>query len=258
MFNKLVISTNEKRKKRIARFFCGTAVIYAAVTTGVLALTVAVSNPRLADGGERAMTLLTPPPPPAPASVAPHQEAAPFHPAAAPDPRNPAPLDDVIKAPVPTIPQVNAPSVEGDPHAVGGIEGVNGGPGVGVPGAALNIGDPTPPPRAVEPPHPAPVAPVDTSHPLRLPSKVLQGKALERHKPDYPALARQIRLEGSVSVEVVIGPDGRVEAARAVNGHPLLISAAVQAAALWRFQPTLLNEVPVRVTGVIVFNFSLQ
>ena len=71
-------------------------------------------------------------------------------------------------------------------------------------------------------------------------------------------MAIQVKIEGSVSVEVVISPEGRVEAARAVSGHPLLKPAAVEAARLWRFQPTLLNNSPVRVTGIITFVFKLN
>ncbi len=63
MFNKLVVSTNERRRGRIARFFFGTSAIYAMVIAGVLALSVMVSTPRLADTGEHMLALLAPPPP---------------------------------------------------------------------------------------------------------------------------------------------------------------------------------------------------
>jgi TonB family protein len=86
---------------------------------------------------------------------------------------------------------------------------------------------------------------------------VLQGKAIERRKPIYPKLAQQIHLQGDVSIEVMIAPDGHVESARIVSGHPMLSEWAREAALGWRFQPTLLNQVPVRVTGVIVFVFKL-
>jgi TonB family protein len=93
---------------------------------------------------------------------------------------------------------------------------------------------------------------------VRLTSTVLQGKAIERRTPNYPPLARQIHLSGSVSVEVMLGLDGHVETARAISGHPLLVTAAVDAARGWRFEPTRLNGTPVRVSGVIVFNFTMQ
>jgi protein TonB len=99
---------------------------------------------------------------------------------------------------------------------------------------------------------------VDDNKPVRLVSTVLQGKAIVRQTPDYPPLAKQIRLAGPVQVEIMVSPDGRVESVRVVSGHPLLSAAAVKAAYGWRFGPTILNGTPVRVTGVIVFNFTLE
>jgi len=99
---------------------------------------------------------------------------------------------------------------------------------------------------------------VDDQKPLRMTSVVLQGKAIERVVPAYPELLKRIKLQGDVSVEVIISPEGQVESARAVSGHPMLAASAVDAARRWRFQPTLLNNVPVRVTGVILFVFKLS
>jgi TonB family protein len=92
--------------------------------------------------------------------------------------------------------------------------------------------------------------------PLKVSGAILQGKAIERKIPDYPQLARQIHLEGQVVVEVVISPDGRVESAHAISGHPLFVKAATDAAWGWRFQPTMIGDVPVRVTGVLTFVFK--
>ena len=86
---------------------------------------------------------------------------------------------------------------------------------------------------------------------------MLQGKAIQRVVPTYPELAKRIRLQGDVSVEVIISPEGRVESAREVQGHPMFVGAALDAARRWRFGPTFLNGVPVRVTGVITFVFKL-
>jgi protein TonB len=87
---------------------------------------------------------------------------------------------------------------------------------------------------------------------------LLQGKVIERRVPIYPELARRIRLQGDVAVEVIISPEGRVESVRAVSGHPMLTQSALDAARIWRFAPTFLNGVPVRVTGVITFAFKLN
>jgi len=116
-------------------------------------------------------------------------------------------------------------------------------------------------PVVSEPPRPETPKPstrqVETAKPLPVSSTVLQGKAIERVVPVYPEIPRKIRLQGDVSLEVIISPEGRVEAVRVVSGHPLLVNAARDAARGWRFEPTILNGVPVRVTGVITFVFKL-
>jgi protein TonB len=94
--------------------------------------------------------------------------------------------------------------------------------------------------------------------PVRISSTVLQGKAIDKIVPIYPPLAKQIRMQGEVSVEVIISPEGRVESVRIVSGHPMFVTAAGDAARRWRFEPTILNGVPVRVTGVITFVFKLN
>jgi Ca-activated chloride channel homolog len=86
---------------------------------------------------------------------------------------------------------------------------------------------------------------------------VLNGKALSLPKPDYPATARAARATGTVIVEVTVDETGKVIAARASNGHPLLKAAAVAAARQARFAPTKLSGQPVQVTGVINYNFAL-
>jgi TonB family protein len=61
-----------------------------------------------------------------------------------------------------------------------------------------------------------------------------------------------------VSVEVVIDEGGNVVAAKAVSGHPLLQSAAVSASRQARFAPTKLQGEPVKVKGLITYNFVKQ
>ena len=61
-------------------------------------------------------------------------------------------------------------------------------------------------------------------------------KVKKQVKPQYPALAVQLKLSGTVKVAVVVAPDGKVTSARAVGGPPLLIPAAVDAANHWEFE----------------------
>jgi VWFA-related protein/TonB family protein len=86
---------------------------------------------------------------------------------------------------------------------------------------------------------------------------VLNGKAVSLPKPQYPPNARSMRASGNVTVEVLLDEGGKVVSARAVDGHPLLRSAAVAAARLATFTPTILSGQPVRVVGAITYKFTL-
>lgn len=83
----------------------------------------------------------------------------------------------------------------------------------------------------------------------------VNGKASSLTKPSYPAAARAVRATGAVNVQVTIDEDGEVVTASAVSGHPLLRRAAERAAIDSRFAPTMLKGQPVKITGIIVYNF---
>ena len=87
---------------------------------------------------------------------------------------------------------------------------------------------------------------------------ILNGRALSLPKPPYPAIARAARASGTVAVEIVVNERGCVQSAHAVGGHPLLQSAAAQAARQACFAPTRLSGQPVKVSGMITYNFALQ
>lgn len=86
---------------------------------------------------------------------------------------------------------------------------------------------------------------------------VLNGRALDLPAPDYPEIARRMRTVGLISVEVVIDSNGKVISAKAGPGSSVLQQAAVKAAYRARFSPTTLSGQPVKVSGVINYNFSL-
>jgi TonB family protein len=81
---------------------------------------------------------------------------------------------------------------------------------------------------------------------------VLNGKATYLPKPEYPA---DIRVTGAVQVQVLVDESGRVVSASAAGGHPLLQAAAVAAARQAIFAPTFLAGSPVKVSGIITYNF---
>lgn len=87
---------------------------------------------------------------------------------------------------------------------------------------------------------------------------VLNGKAISLPLPEYPAIAKQAKAAGSVTVQITIDEEGNVITARSTSGHPLLQSSAVTAARHARFSPTKLNGQAVKVNGVLVYNFVAQ
>lgn len=109
-------------------------------------------------------------------------------------------------------------------------------------------------PKVVVKPSPSPTA----AKPLPPKSLgVVNGIASNLIKPAYPNAARSVRAQGAVQVQVLIDEKGNVVSASAANGHPLLRAAAVQAARQSKFTPTTLSGQPVKVTGIIVYNFTL-
>src|ERR1044072_1117055 len=114
--------------------------------------------------------------------------------------------------------------------------------------AKVNIADEPPPPPAATPAPPR--APISGG--------VLNGKAISLPKPQYPAIAKAAHAAGTVTVQVLIDENGNVVSAKAISGHPLLQAVAVAAARQARFSPTKLSGQPVKVSGMIQYNFVAQ
>jgi protein TonB len=106
-----------------------------------------------------------------------------------------------------------------------------------------------------KPPEPPPLKPPTTR---RVTSEVLNSKLISAPPPIYPAMAKQIRMEGSVNIQILVDEQGKVVSAQVMSGSPMLSPAAREAAMRARFTPTTLNGVPVKIQGVITYNFRLQ
>ena len=158
----------------------------------------------------------------------------------------------VVIAPFTSDPEPGGLAVGPHPHGgTGHPHGLPGGEGPRV------VESTTPPPVPVKPP-PTPAPTPKREGPVALPSSVINSKAVHKPVPPYPPTAKAAGIHGLVSVNILVDEQGRVVSAKAASGNPLLQHAAVQAARQARFTPTLLNGQPVRVTGVITYNFTLQ
>ena len=124
------------------------------------------------------------------------------------------------------------------------------------PGLKLEVAiDPAKTPVVVMSSEPPPLSP---RPPLRPASGgVLNGKAISLPQPVYPDPAKRARMDGTVTVEVVVDETGKVISAQATGGPNMLREPAVQAALKARFSPTMLSGQPIKVSGLINYKFSL-
>jgi protein TonB len=153
---------------------------------------------------------------------------------------------------VPLVPEAeidlgSGPSIpglpDGEPGNGGGscLFGCDGHVGAAVPAAE---------PASPDPPH--------SRSFLRVGGSVREPRKVRHVAPAYPPLAVAARVQGSVTLECVIGEDGRVSEIVVVRGHPLLDEAAADAVRQWRYTPTLLNGVRVSVILTVVVAFRLR
>jgi protein TonB len=120
------------------------------------------------------------------------------------------------------------------------------------------VGCPSTPATVVVPdkaPEPPVVKPPTTE---RVTLKVLSSKALSLPQPAYPIIAKQAHVQGPVNVQILVDEQGKVISTQIVSGNPMLTPAAKEAAMRARFTPTILNGQPVKIQGVIIYNFVLQ
>ncbi|PYY16892.1 MAG: hypothetical protein DMG60_13520 [Acidobacteria bacterium] len=88
--------------------------------------------------------------------------------------------------------------------------------------------------------------------------KAVPAKLVYSAPAQYPSMARQIHLEGEVIISLDVDPSGKVSAARAVSGPPILRAAALDAVKRWKYQPATLGDKPVVSTEVVKLQFKLK
>ena len=194
-----------------------------------------------------AVPLVAPPPPPPPAPVA-----------AANAPRVVRPHTaqltyKVRKITAPTaIPKKVAVGEDSTPvpDLAGAAGGVPGGQIGGVAGGVLGrTGVSAPPP-------PPPTLRRDAPKLVRVGSNLKAPRQTYSVEPEYPSIALQAHIHGTVVVDAIIDERGNVVQARAISGHPLLIPPALRAVLQWKYEPTSLNGRPISVELQVSVNFK--
>jgi protein TonB len=90
---------------------------------------------------------------------------------------------------------------------------------------------------------------------VRVGGDVKPPELVSRREPVYPPLARQMHVQGTVSVEARIDRQGRVTEVVPLQGHPMLRTAAVEAVRHWTYRPATLNGQPVESASRVEVNF---
>jgi protein TonB len=93
------------------------------------------------------------------------------------------------------------------------------------------------------------------------PKKITRAAALNsvatKIQPEYPAMARQLKIQGTVEVDAEVTEAGDVTKVDIVSGNPVLTAPSVQAVKRWKFKPFVEDGKAVRVIAPIVLDFKL-
>jgi protein TonB len=87
-------------------------------------------------------------------------------------------------------------------------------------------------------------------------SDLTEGSLLHRVEPTYPRPAILAGIRGEVRLHAIIAKDGTIQSLTVISGHPMLVTAALDAVRQWRYRPYLLNHEPVEVETLITVNFT--
>jgi periplasmic protein TonB len=77
-------------------------------------------------------------------------------------------------------------------------------------------------------------------------------------RPNYPLLARQMKVQGSVILQALIGKDGIIQNLRVVSGPRILAGAAEDAVRQWKFKPHVVGGQAVETQAKITVNFTIS
>lgn len=220
------------------------AVVLQCAFVGVLVLIPLIYTEALPK--QQLMTFLVAPPPPPPPPPPP--AAAPVHVVK----KIETDLNNgQLRTPT-AIPKKIAMIKEDEPPPSAGV-GVMGGVAGGVPGGQMGgvIG-------GIISSTPVAVPKVATPQKIRVSQGVSEGLLVHKVMPNYPPLAKQARIQGSVILQATIGKDGSIQNLHVLSGHPMLTQAAIDAVRQWRYKPYLLNGEAVEVETTVQVNFTLS
>ena len=261
MFNNLIESSSHAREyKRRGSFLLFTGVTYVVLFAITGVISIYAYDAHLESQSTELQLLSWVPQPPIDISETPRSTARPNSNTAASDTDRPVRTVLIDTVSNPNNPPTNVGTVASTipPAPRGAVIGPQNIDPIGPPAGSRTggTGNTVVIPDMPDEPPPAPTPKLEPPKVLKI-STILNSRALSLPTPSYPPLARNIRLQGTVVVQVLINEEGNVISAKAVSGHPMLVPEAQRAAMRARFSPTVLGDQKVKVSGVITYNFVL-
>jgi periplasmic protein TonB len=156
-------------------------------------------------------------------------------------------INNQLTAPTKIPHDIKIVKEDAPPSTAIGVAGMEGGSSGGAMGGVLgSLGT-----------GPAPVIKAAAPKKVAVSSGVMAGNRIGGESPQYPAIAKAARIQGTVVLQATISKNGTIENLRVISGPPMLQSAATQAVQGWRYKPYLLNGEPVEVETQVNVVFSL-
>jgi protein TonB len=92
--------------------------------------------------------------------------------------------------------------------------------------------------------------------PKRVTTNEAMSAVVTKVAPEYPPMAKQLKISGAVELEVVIAENGTVEVVTPISGNPVLTKPASEALKKWKFKPFQEDGAPVRAQAALKINFT--
>ena len=92
---------------------------------------------------------------------------------------------------------------------------------------------------------------------IRVATNEAMSAATKKSAPEYPPLAKQLKLAGKVQVEVTIDADGNVENVKILSGNSMLTPSVVTAVKKWKFTPFKQGDAPTKAVAALDFDFKI-
>jgi protein TonB len=241
MFEECLVESRGLQVSRTQRWTALGSMTLQCAVVGLL-IAAPLFHPQMlpmhVDAPHLALPLLTPRPPVEPVRANPAASSS----TAISAPAGPAPISSG-----PLIwPHLGTPTDDPAPPINTALRMGPGGPGI--PGGLFGTGAGAPS---------VTVAPARKSEMPRLSLGVTAGLLLAPIQPVYPVIARAAGVQGTVVLEAIVTKAGKIESLHVVSGPPLLRGAALDAVAVARYKPYLLNGEPTEVQATITVVFKL-